>query len=39
VLALALKLGGIDILDDEEVRGMAEIKGIEHHGTISLVIG
>jgi len=39
VLALALKLGGIAILDDEEVRRMAEIEGIEHHGTISLVIG
>ncbi len=38
MLALALKLGGIAILDDEEVRRMAEIEGIEHHGTIYLLL-
>ena len=38
VLALALELDGITLLDDEEARGMAEIEGIEHHGTIYLLL-
>jgi len=38
VLALALELDGIALLDDEEARGMAEIEGIEHHGTIYLLL-
>ncbi|MBC2697275.1 MAG: DUF3368 domain-containing protein [ANME-2 cluster archaeon] len=38
VLAMALELDGIALLDDEEARGMAEIKGIEHHGTIYLLL-
>lgn len=38
VLALAYELDGIALLDDEEARGMAEIEGIEHHGTIYLLL-
>jgi len=38
VLALASELDGIALLDDEEARGMAEIEGIEHHGTIYLLL-
>ena len=38
VLALALELDGIALLDDEEARGMAEMEGIEHHGTIYLLL-
>ena len=38
VLALTLELDGIALLDDEEARGMAEIEGIEHHGTIYLLL-
>ena len=34
ILALASELNGIALMDDEEARGMAEIEGIEHHGTI-----
>lgn len=37
-LALASELGGVALLDDEEARGMAEIEGIEHHGTIYLLL-
>ncbi len=37
VLALAVELNGIALLDDEEARGMAETEGIEHHGTIYLL--
>jgi len=38
VLGLASELNGIAILDDEEARGMAQIEGIEHHGTIYLLL-
>jgi len=38
VLALAHELGGVALMDDEEARGMAEIEGIEHHGTIYLLL-
>lgn len=38
VLALASELDGIAILDDEEARGMAQIEGREHHGTIFLLL-
>jgi predicted nucleic acid-binding protein len=38
VLALAYELEGIALLDDEEARGMAEIEGIRHHGTIYLLL-
>ncbi len=38
VLALAAELNGIALLDDDEARGMAEIEGIEHHGTIYLLL-
>lgn len=38
VLALAHELNGIALMDDEEARGMAEIEGIEHHGTIYLLL-
>jgi predicted nucleic acid-binding protein len=38
VLALAYELEGIALLDDEEARGMAEIKGTGHHGTIYLLL-
>ncbi len=38
VLALALELDGIALMDDEEARGMAEIERIEHHGTIYLLL-
>lgn len=38
VLALAVELDGIALLDDEEARGMAETEGIEHHGTIYLLL-
>ncbi len=38
VLALARELNGIALLDDEEARGMAEVEGIEHHGTIYLIL-
>lgn len=38
VLALASELNGIALLDDEEARGIAEIEGIEHHGTIYLLL-
>lgn len=37
-LALASELGGIALLDDEEARGMAEMEGISHHGTIYLLL-
>ncbi len=37
VLALAYELDGVALMDDEEARGMAEIEGIEHHGTIYLL--
>jgi len=38
VLALATELDGIALLDDEEARGMAEVEGIEHHGTVYLLL-
>jgi len=38
VLALARELDGIALLDDEEARGMAEVEGIEHHGTVYLLL-
>jgi predicted nucleic acid-binding protein len=38
VLALAHELKGIALMDDEEARGMAEIEGIEHHGTVYLLL-
>jgi len=38
VLALGYELEGIALLDDEKARGMAEIEGIEHHGTIYLLL-
>lgn len=38
VLALVVELGGIALLDDDEARGMAEVEGIEHHGTIYLLL-
>lgn len=38
VLALARELNGVALMDDEEARGMAEIEGIEHHGTIYLLL-
>ena len=38
VLALAAELNGIALLDDDEARGMAEIEGINHHGTIYLLL-
>ena len=38
VLALAYELEGIALLDDEKARGMAEIEGIEHRGTIYLLL-
>ena len=38
VLALASELDGIALMDDEEAKGMAEIEGIEHHGTIYLIL-
>ncbi len=38
MLALAYELKGIALLDDEEARGMAKIEGIEHHGTIYLLL-
>jgi predicted nucleic acid-binding protein len=38
VLALAYEFEGIALLDDEEARGMAEIEGILHHGTIYLLL-
>ena len=38
VLALASELDGIALLDDEEARGMAEVEGIEHHGTVYLLL-
>ena len=38
MLALAYELEGIALLDDEEARGMAEIQGIGHHGTIYLLL-
>lgn len=38
VLALAHELNGIALMDDEEARGMAEIEGIAHHGTIYLLL-
>ena len=38
VLALAVELNGIALLDDEEARGMAETEGIEHNGTIYLLL-
>jgi predicted nucleic acid-binding protein len=38
VLALASELEGIALLDDEEARGMAEVEGIEHHGTVYLLL-
>lgn len=38
VLALARELNGVALLDDEEARGMAEVEGIEHHGSIYLLL-
>lgn len=38
VLALASELNGIALIDDEKARGMAEIEGIEHHGTVYLLL-
>ena len=38
VLALAYELEGIALLDDEKARGIAEIEGIEHRGTIYLLL-
>lgn len=38
VLALAAELDGIALLDDDEARGMAEIEGIDHHGTIYVLL-
>lgn len=38
VLALAYELEGIALLDDEKARGMAEIEGIKHRGTIYLLL-
>ncbi len=38
ILALAIELNGIALLDDEEARGMAETEGIEHHGTIYILL-
>ena len=38
MLALAFELNGIALLHDEDPRGMAEIEGIEHHGTIYLLL-
>lgn len=38
VLALAFELNGVALLDDEEARGMAEAEGIEHHGTVYLLL-
>ena len=38
VLALAKELNGIALLDDDAARGMAEVEGIEHHGTIFLLL-
>ena len=38
VLALARELNGVALIDDEEARGMAEVEGIEHHGTIYLLL-
>lgn len=38
VLALASELNGIALMDDEEARGMAEVEGVEHHGTIYLLL-
>ncbi len=38
VLAVVSELDGIALMDDEEARGMAEIGGIEHHGTIYLLL-
>jgi predicted nucleic acid-binding protein len=38
MLALASELDGIALLDDEEARGMAEVEGIEHHGTVYLLL-
>ncbi|VVB97099.1 Uncharacterised protein [uncultured archaeon] len=38
VLALAHELDGVALMDDEEARGMPEIEGIEHHGTIYLLL-
>ena len=38
VLALAMELNGVTLLDDEEARGMAETEGIEHHGTIYILL-
>ncbi len=38
VLALAYDLDGVALMDDEEARGVADIEGIEHHGTIYLLL-
>lgn len=38
VLALAHEFKGIALMDDEEARGMAEVEGIEHHGTVYLLL-
>ena len=38
VLALAHELNGIALMDDDEARSMAEIEGIEHHGTVYLLL-
>ncbi len=38
VLALARELDSVALMDDEEARGMAEIEGIEHRGTIYLLL-
>lgn len=37
-LSLASELDGIALLDDEEARGMAQMEGIGHHGTIYLLL-
>lgn len=37
-LALSREIDGIALMDDEEARGMAEIEGIVHHGTIYLLL-
>ncbi len=31
-------MNGVALMDDEEARGMAEIEGIDHHGTIYLLL-
>ena len=38
MLILAYELEGIALLDDDKARVMAEMEGIEHHGTIYLLL-